>query len=120
VEYTRQPLESMRKHAARWVDAGATMVLGAHSHVTGAIEEFGRAPVFYSLGNLLFDQDWSTNTMESALLEITFHGATPVELRLRPYLIHDQAQPNLLDPAKGEGRKLLLEVKRASSDWLDW
>ena len=120
VEYTRQPLGSMRKHAARWVDAGADLVLGAHSHVAGAIEEIDGAPVLYSLGNLIFDQHWSTNTMESALLEATFHGDQLVELRLRPYIIHDTSQPNLLDPAKGEGRKLLLEMKQASSSWLDW
>lgn len=120
VEYTRQPLDSMRKHAARWIDAGADMVLGAHSHVAGSIEEIDGAPVFYSLGNLIFDQHWSTNTMESALVEATFHGDRLIELRLRPYIIHDTSQPNLLDPAKGEGRRLLLEMKKASSAWLDW
>jgi Bacterial capsule synthesis protein PGA_cap len=120
VEYTRQPLESMRHHAARWIDAGADMVIGSHSHVTGAIEEIDGVPVFYSMGNLIFDQHWSTDTMESALLQVTFHGDTPVELRLLPYIIHDTSQPNLLDPGSGEGRRLLLDVKRASSAWLDW
>ncbi len=120
VEYTRQPLPSMRKHAARWVKAGADLVLGAHSHVAGAIEDIEGVPVLYSLGNLIFDQHWSTNTMESALLEATFHGDRLIELRLRPYIIHDTSQPNLLDPATGEGRRLLLSMKDASADWLDW
>ncbi len=120
VEYTRQPLPSMRKHAARWVDAGADLVLGAHSHVAGALEDIDGVPVLYSLGNLIFDQNWSVNTMQSALLEATFHGDQLVELRLRPYIVHDQAQPNLLDPSTGEGRRLLLEVKQASAAWLDW
>jgi poly-gamma-glutamate capsule biosynthesis protein CapA/YwtB (metallophosphatase superfamily) len=120
VEYTRQPLDSMRKHAARWVEAGADLVLGGHSHVAGSIEDIDGAPVLYSLGNLIFDQHWSTNTMESALLEATFHGDRLVELRLRPYIIHDTSQPNFLDPVRGEGRKLLLEMKQASSGWLDW
>ena len=120
VEYTRSPLESMRRHAARWIEAGADLVIGSHSHVTGAIEEIDGVPVLYSLGNLVFDQNWSTNTMESALLEATFRGDTLLELRLRPYIIHDRSQPNLLDPGKGEGRRLLLDVKRASSDWLKW
>ena len=120
VEYTRQPLGSMRGHAARWVEAGADLVLGAHSHVAGSIEEIDGSPVLYSLGNLIFDQHWSTNTMESALLEATFHGDRLIELRLRPYIIHDTSQPNLLDPTKGEGRKLLLEMKEASAAWLDW
>jgi hypothetical protein len=120
VEYTRKPLPSMRKHAARWVKAGADMVLGAHSHVAGSIEDIDGAPVLYSLGNLIFDQHWSTNTMESALLEATFHGGDVIELRLRPYIIHDTSQPNFLDPTKGEGRALLMSMKAASSDWLDW
>jgi poly-gamma-glutamate synthesis protein (capsule biosynthesis protein) len=120
VEYTRRPLESMRKHAARWVDAGADLVLGAHSHVAGAVEDIDGVPVLYSLGNLIFDQHWSVNTMMSALVEATFHGDQLVELRLVPYIVHDQAQPNLLEPNEGEGRRLLLEIKQASSAWLDW
>ena len=103
VEYTRQPLPAMRKHAARWVKAGADLVLGGHSHVAGAIEEIDGTPVLYSLGNLIFDQHWSTNTMESALLEATFHGGQLVEMRLRPYIIHGTSQPNSARPRQGRG-----------------
>jgi hypothetical protein len=120
VEYTRQPLPSMRKHAGRWVKAGADLVIGAHSHVAGAIEEIDGVPVLYSLGNLIFDQHWSTNTMESAFLEATFHGPTLMALRLHPYIVHETAQPNLLDPARGEGRRLMRAIRGASSAWLDW
>jgi poly-gamma-glutamate synthesis protein (capsule biosynthesis protein) len=120
VEYTRQPLPSMRRHAARWVKAGADLILGGHSHVAGAIEEIEGRPVLYSLGNLIFDQHWSTDTMESALVEATFHGDRLVALRLHPYLIHATSQPNLLDAASGEGRRLLREVRGASAGWLDW
>jgi poly-gamma-glutamate synthesis protein (capsule biosynthesis protein) len=120
VEYTRQPLPSMRRHAARWVKAGAHLILGGHSHVAGAIEEIEGSPVLYSLGNLIFDQQWSTDTMESALVEATFLGDRLVALSLHPYLIHATSQPNLLDPASGEGRRLLRQVRVASADWLDW
>ncbi len=120
VEYTRQPMASQRKHAARWVKAGADLVLGGHSHVAGAIEDIDGVPVLYSLGNLIFDQHWSTNTMESMLVQATFHGGTLVSLELVPYIIHDTSQPNLLDPATGEGKSLRDQVRDASSDWLDW
>lgn len=120
VEYTRQPLPSMRKQAERWVKVGADLVLGAHSHVAGAIEDFDGVPVLYSMGNLVFDQHWSTNTMESFLLEATFNGDRLVQMRLHPYIVHAQSQPNLLDPKKGEGRRLLKEVKAASGRGLDW
>jgi poly-gamma-glutamate capsule biosynthesis protein CapA/YwtB (metallophosphatase superfamily) len=120
VEYTRQPMPSQRKHAARWVKAGADLVLGGHSHVAGAIEDIDGVPVLYSLGNLIFDQHWSTNTMESMLVEATFQGGTLVSLELVPYIIHDTSQPNLLDPSTGEGKSLREQVRAASSDWLDW
>ena len=120
VEYTRLPMPSQRQHAARWVKAGADLILGGHSHVAGAIEDIDGVPVLYSLGNLIFDQHWSTNTMESMLVEATFQRGTLVSLELVPYIIHDTSQPNLLDPATGEGKSLREQVRAASSDWLDW
>lgn len=120
VEYTRQPLPSQRKHAGRWVKAGADLILGAHSHVSGAIEEIDGVPVLYSLGNLIFDQHWSTNTMESMLVQATFHRERLMTLDLVPYIVHATSQPNLLDPTTGEGRSLRRQVRDASSAWLDW
>jgi poly-gamma-glutamate synthesis protein (capsule biosynthesis protein) len=120
VEYTRQPTTDQRRHAARWAKAGADLILGAHSHVAGAIEDIGGVPVLYSMGNLVFDQHWSTNTMESMLVQATFQGARLVTLDLQPYIIHDTSQPNLLDPTSGEGRSIRRQVRDASSDWLDW
>jgi poly-gamma-glutamate synthesis protein (capsule biosynthesis protein) len=120
VEYTRQPTSEQRRHAARWAKAGADLILGAHSHVAGAIEEIGGVPVLYSMGNLIFDQHWSTNTMESMLVQATFQGDRLVTLDLLPYIIHDTTQPNLLDPTSGEGRSIRRQVRDASSDWLDW
>jgi hypothetical protein len=117
-EYVRTPAGSLRGLAADWVEAGADLVLGAHSHVAGAIEEIDGSPVFYSLGNFIFDQNWATYTMESFLLEMTWHGDELVQMHLHPYLIHDQAQPNLLDPAKDDGKALLKAVRRVS--YIDW
>ena len=114
VEYTRQPLPSMRKHAARWVKAGADLILGAHSHVAGAIEEIEGVPVLYSLGNLIFDQHWSTNTMESALLEATFHGpsASSASGCTRTSSMRRRSRTSST-PAAGEGRRLLQAVRKA-------
>jgi poly-gamma-glutamate synthesis protein (capsule biosynthesis protein) len=120
VEYKSNPLRSQRRYANRWQKAGADLVIGAHSHVAGAIEQKGRTPVFYSLGNFIFDQNFRTSTMESVLLEATFHGDRLVQLRLHPFLTHDQAQPNLLDPRTDDGRAVLRTIRRASNDWLDW
>lgn len=120
VEYSRAPLDKQRKLAAAWVAEGADLILGAHSHVAGAIEQIGDAPVFYSMGNFIFDQNWSTYTMEAVLLEMTFEGDRLVQIRIRPTLSHDQAQIHLLNPATDDGRAILKAVRRASSEWLRW
>ncbi len=46
---------------------GVDLVLGAHSHIPGGIGDIDGTPVFYSLGNFIFDQNWSTETTEGVL-----------------------------------------------------
>ena len=114
IEYNRTPLASQRSLAGAWVAAGADLILGAHSHVAGAMEEVDGHVVLYSLGNFIFDQDFRTIAMESFLPEMTFDGDRLVQLTLHPYVMADQAQPNLLDPATDDGKALLKSVRQAS------
>ena len=46
----------------------------------------------------------------NGILIITFEGSTLRQVRLRPYVILDQAQPNFLDPA-GDGAAVLKQVR---------
>jgi poly-gamma-glutamate synthesis protein (capsule biosynthesis protein) len=118
VEYSREPNKEQREYARAWMDAGADLVLGAHSHVAGAIEQIDGRMVFYSLGNFIFDQNWSTATMESVLLELTFQGDRLVQFRLHPFITHLQSQPNFLNPASDDGKDLLAQIRKAS--FIDW
>ena len=74
VEYTRRRVAYQERLAARWERMGVDVVIGAHSHVPGGIGDIDGMPVFYSLGNFIFDQNWSTATMEGVLAEMTFAG----------------------------------------------
>jgi poly-gamma-glutamate capsule biosynthesis protein CapA/YwtB (metallophosphatase superfamily) len=87
--------------------------------VPGAIEDINGHVVIYSMGNFIFDQYWSTATMESIIPEMTFAGTRLVQLTLNPDIILDQAQPNLLDPATDDGKALMKAIRRASTT-LDW
>ncbi len=51
-------------------------------------------------------------------LESTFNHDHIVQLRMHPFLSHDQAQPNFLDPAKDDGKALMKDIRRAS--FIDW
>ena len=44
-----------RDLAHRMIDAGADAVIGSHPHVTQNIESYHDKPIFYSLGNFVFD-----------------------------------------------------------------
>jgi poly-gamma-glutamate capsule biosynthesis protein CapA/YwtB (metallophosphatase superfamily) len=119
IEYNRTPLQSQRDLAKAWFGAGADLVLGAHTHVAGAIEEIDGHVVLYSMGNFIFDQNWWTITMESFLPEMTFAGNELVQMTLHPFVMADQAQPQLLDAATDDGRALLKTMRKVSTQ-LHW
>jgi poly-gamma-glutamate synthesis protein (capsule biosynthesis protein) len=52
--------------AKEFVAAGADLVIGAHPHVVQESEVIHGVPVFYSLGNFIFDQYW-TGAVRSGL-----------------------------------------------------
>jgi hypothetical protein len=118
-EYDPSPFGGQRDLAHAAIDAGADVVIGNHAHWAGAMEIYQDKPIFYALGNFVFDQDWSEFTMEGITVELTFRGTDLIQIRLRPHLILDDAQPNFLDPA-GDGRVVLSQVFAASKGLLPW
>ena len=59
-------------HAA--IDAGATLFIGHHPHVVQEQEEYRGGLIFYSLGNLVFDQYQREATQHGQIVEISFLG----------------------------------------------
>ena len=118
-EYDPTPFTSQQKLARMIIDSGADMVIGNHAHWAAAMEIYEGKPIWYALGNFVFDQTWSEPTMEGITLELTFRGAELVQAHLRPHIILDKAQPNFLDPA-GDGRVVMGQVFTASRGLLPY
>jgi Bacterial capsule synthesis protein PGA_cap len=118
-EYDPTPFAGQQDLARAAIDAGANMVIGNHAHWAGALEVYEGKPIWYALGNFIFDQTWSEPTMEGMTLELTFDGGELVQARMRPHIILDKAQPNFLDPA-GDGRVVMGQVFDASKGLLPW
>ena len=55
-EYSRSPNENQIKISHELIDAGADIVIGSHAHVTQGVEMYNGKPIFYNLGNFIFDQ----------------------------------------------------------------
>jgi poly-gamma-glutamate synthesis protein (capsule biosynthesis protein) len=67
-EYELTHSSSQQALAHVWIDAGADMVIGSHPHVIQDIEIYKSKPIFYSLGNLLFDQNFSPETQTGLMV----------------------------------------------------
>ena len=118
-EYNPRPFAAQQALARAIIDAGADMVIGNHAHWVGAMEVYKGRPIWYALGNFVFDQDWSEPTMEGITLELTFRGSDLVQARMRPHVILDKSQPNFMDPA-GTGRVVMGQLFDASRRLLPW
>jgi poly-gamma-glutamate synthesis protein (capsule biosynthesis protein) len=119
VEYNSEPFVNQQRLARQIIEAGADMIIGNHAHYAAALEIHDGKPIWYALGNFVFDQTWSEPTMEGITLELTFHGADLRQVRMRPHIILDKAQPNFLDPA-GDGQTVMGQVFDASEGLLPY
>lgn len=71
-EYELVSNDAQRAHARALIDAGADTIIGHHPHVVQDIEEYRGAPIFYSLGNCIFDQYWDANVQEGLAVALSF------------------------------------------------
>ncbi len=62
VEHTLHPTTQQRCNARQLVDAGADAVIGHHTHTAQDVEIYEGKPIYYSLGNFIFDQSKPMNT----------------------------------------------------------
>lgn len=61
-EHTLQPVTIQRVRAHQLIDAGADALIGHHTHTLQTIEEYKGKPIYYSIGNFIFDQRKPVNT----------------------------------------------------------
>jgi poly-gamma-glutamate synthesis protein (capsule biosynthesis protein) len=73
-EYSPKANSQQVAFARAAIDAGACAVVGHHPHVVQPWEHYGQGVIFYSLGNLVFDQFQRVETQRGALAELVFEG----------------------------------------------
>ena len=83
-EYASKPNPQQIAFSQAAIDGGARVVVGHHPHVTQSWERRGEGVIFYSLGNLVFDQYQRVETQRGALAELVFEGPKMVRTNLLP------------------------------------
>lgn len=69
-EYKEKPNHIQRNVAHRLIDSGVDMIIGHHPHVVQSVEVYRHAPIFYSLGNFIFDQYEHKDTQEGLMVAV--------------------------------------------------
>jgi len=106
-EYQLKPNNFQVSVSRAAIDAGADLVIGHHPHVVQPVEKYENGYIAYSLGNFIFDQDFSEETMKGLILKVVIQGkeiknVVSVETEINQYY-----QPKII--AKDEPEKQIQE-----------
>lgn len=99
-EYTAKPHQTQITFSRGVIDAGADLVIGHHPHWVQSTEKYQGKYIIYSLGNLVFDQMWSTETREGAIAKAYFRDKVLQKIDILPIVINDYGQPALAQGAQ--------------------
>lgn len=69
-EHTLRPVPLQRQQAHQLIDAGVDALICHHTHTLQTIEQYQGKPIYYSIGNFIFDQKKPINS-KACLVKIT-------------------------------------------------
>jgi len=95
-EHYQLPTPKQRERYRFYADAGADAVIGHHSHCFSGYEIHNQVPIFYSLGNFIFDYKkkyqkgkWTQG------FALTLNLGEKIDFQLIPYFQGREANPDL-------------------------
>ena len=94
-EYAKEPSLEQTNLAQNIIDAGADLVIGHHPHVIQKYEKYKNGYIFYSLGNFIFDQGFSDETMEGAIAKIIIKDKKISSVSSLKIIMNEFFQPEL-------------------------
>lgn len=94
-EYQKTPTQFQIDFSKMAIEAGADLVVGHHSHVTQPDEKYQNCHIFYSLGNFIFDQSFSKETMEGKIVEVLIENKGIKRITAKEIGINEFFQPEI-------------------------
>jgi poly-gamma-glutamate capsule biosynthesis protein CapA/YwtB (metallophosphatase superfamily) len=100
-ESSPEPIKWQRDFARQLIDAGATAIVGAHSHVTQTVDIYKGRPIVYSLGNFVFDYyPVDPAVWTGWIVRLTIRRSGEVDLETFVLQIDKAGTPHLLPASK--------------------
>jgi poly-gamma-glutamate synthesis protein (capsule biosynthesis protein) len=101
-EYQSKPNITQIELAHWFIDQGVDAVIGGHPHWMQSVEVYNNRPIIYSLGNFIFDQDWSRETNYGLVVGLSINPEG-TEVHLFP-IQTIESQPQVLEGADRQSR----------------
>jgi len=95
-EYKPSPNLEQKTLAQFAIDSGADLVIGHHPHVIEPVEKYKEGYIAYSLGNFIFDQNFSEETMKGLMLKVIIKNAKIKEVVPVEFKINQNFQPEII------------------------
>lgn len=97
-EYLTTPENWRIGFAHQLIDRGADIIHGHHPHVLQPMETYKGKLIFYSLGNFIFDQNWSVPTSTSEMIRLTLSKNKVENIEKTPIIIKYNSRPEIVPP----------------------
>jgi len=94
-EYAEEPSQSQKDLAKAVIDAGADLVIGHHPHVIQKSETYNGRYIFYSLGNFIFDQGFSDETLEGEIAKVIIKNKKITDAFPLKIILNEFFQPEI-------------------------
>lgn len=98
-EFENYPSESQKETAHMAIENGADIIVGHHPHVLQGMEFYMDKPIFYSIGNFIFDRQEQKGTDETIILGVKIIDKRIVALDIAPIKIIE-CQPCIPEDAE--------------------
>jgi poly-gamma-glutamate synthesis protein (capsule biosynthesis protein) len=92
-QYVNQALPVQRVVGSALLDAGADIVVGGHPHWVQGIAVHDGGLIVNSLGNFVFDMDFSVPTQQGVTVDLISWGDRIMAVRFTPYVIGNDFAP---------------------------
>lgn len=96
IEYSLNNSDRQSYFGKVFIDSGADIVIGGHSHVVQNSEEYNGKMIYYSLGNFVFDDMCGiANACDAALVEVFIEDKKNLTSNILEVRIDDRGYPSL-------------------------
>ena len=92
-EYKTASNDDQKRLARAFIDSGADLIIGHHPHVPQEVEKYKNGWIVYSLGNFVFDQNFSEETMGGLVARVFIENKKIVRLEPLQIKINETFQP---------------------------